>query len=213
MFTFDKTCRVLVVGAHPDDEIMCGGLITRMVEQGCQIYHYYFAECRISTQDRGYDPELLIQECRQSRATLGIPDSHCGGFDFPVRHFPEYRQQILDALLSIRRAVAPTIVLTSGTDDIHQDHSTLTHEVIRAFKGSTILGYESPWNQLATQNDMLVKLNQSHLDNKIAAMSAYQTQSQSPYFQPDFITGLARVRGVQAGSQYAESYEVVRLVM
>lgn len=213
MFSFDKACRVLVVGAHPDDEIMCGGLITKMVEQGCQIFHYYFAECRISTQDRGYDPEMLIQECRQSRATLGIPESHCGGFDFPVRHFPEYRQEILDALLAIRRAVAPTIVLTSGTDDIHQDHSTLTHEVIRAFKGSTILGYESPWNQLATQNDMLVRLSQDHLDNKIAAMLAYQTQSQSPYFQPDFISGLARVRGVQAGTQYAENYEVIRIVI
>ena len=30
--------------------------------------------------------------------------------------------------------------------DVHQDHQTIYNESIRAFKFSSILGYEMPWN-------------------------------------------------------------------
>lgn len=212
MISFDPKCRALVLGAHPDDEVMSGGLIARLADLGCDIHHYFFSDCAVSTKDRGHDPEVLLKECEASRDILGISATGRGRFDFPVRHFPEHRQGILDALLQIRRSFSPTLILTSATDDVHQDHATVTQEAIRAFKNSTILGFESPWNQLVSKHDFLVTLEQSHMDRKLAAKDCYRTQAKGLYFQDDFITGLARVRGVQAGVHFAESYQIIRIV-
>lgn len=213
MIRLDPNGRVLVLGAHPDDEVMCGGLIARLADLGCTIHHHFFSDCSTSTIARGHHPDALIRECEESRDVLGIAPDGRGQFDFPVRRFPEFRQRILDALLAIRKSYQPTLVLTSATDDIHQDHSTVTQEAIRAFKHCTILGYESPWNQLTTKHDFMVSLDQSHLDRKLAAMACYRTQSAGHYFQEDFIVGLARVRGVQAAVRYAESYQIIRMVV
>jgi hypothetical protein len=65
---------------------------------------------------------------------------------------------------------------------------------------------------LQAHHDYMVRLEQSHLDRKIAALSCYETQAGSAYASGDFMTSLARVRGIQIGAQYAESYQVIRLV-
>lgn len=213
MLTFLNTAPVLVLGAHPDDETMCAGLIARLIENNCEVHHYYFSDCSISTQLRGFPPAQLIAECNESRDILGIDNDKRGAFDFPVRDFPAYRQQILEVLISLKRSINPGVVLTAAKDDIHQDHSTLTNEVIRAFKSTTILGYEMPWNQFQANHDCLVSLEQRHLDKKISAIAAYRTQADAAYATPQFMTSLAHVRGLQAGTEFAESYQIIRLVI
>lgn len=213
MITFGSGPKdVLVVGAHPDDEIMCGGLLARLSEAGSRIHHYYFSDCAISTQARGFPPEQLLNECEKSRDILGVAADCRGGFDISVRQFPAFRQTILDALIRLRKTIAPQLVLTAATDDIHQDHSTLTNEVIRAFKNVSILGYEMPWNQLQAHHDCLIKLDQAHLDRKIAALACYKTQAGSEYASAEFMIALARLRGIQIGVDYAESFQIIRLV-
>jgi len=58
-----------------------------------------------------------------------------------------------------------------------------------------------------------VKLEQRHIDSKVAALQEYKSQSHRDYMKVDFITSLARARGVQIGAQYAEAFEVLRWVM
>jgi N-acetylglucosamine malate deacetylase 1 len=214
MITFVQPgTRVLVLGAHPDDEAMCGGLLAKLADAGAALHHYWFSDCAISTRARGHDPAQLLAECERSRDILGIAADGRGGFDFPVREFPANRQRILDALIGLKRKIKPAIVLTAATADFHQDHSTLTVEAIRAFKESSILGYELPWNHLRSEQQLYVQLEQSHLDRKIAAIGAYQSQAGSNYTSAEFITSLARVRGVQAGCEYAESFEIIRMIL
>ncbi len=203
----------LVLGAHPDDEMGCAGLICRLRDAGVEVHHYYFSDCAISTIARGHPPELLLEECEASRRTLGLDPAHCGGFDFPVREFPRVRQELLDELLRLRQKINPQLVMTASRDDIHQDHSTLTIEAIRAFKYSTILGYELPWNCRVMRHDFLVRLTDSQLERKIAAIQCYQTQQGSIYTDPDAIRSLARVRGMQCGATYAECYELIRAIL
>jgi N-acetylglucosamine malate deacetylase 1 len=205
--------RVLVLGAHPDDEMCCAGLLSRLSNAGAEIHHYYFSKCSVSTQARGFSPESLLSECEASRDILAIPQSGRGAFDIPVREFPQHRQQILDALIGLRKSIAPDLVLTANTDDVHQDHATLTHEVIRAFKATSILGYEMPWNLLHQHQDCLVVLSEEDLERKIQVVSAYKSQAGSAYSDADFIQSLAKVRGVQAGYKYAESYQIIRLIV
>lgn len=200
----------LVLGAHPDDEMGCAGLICRLRDAGVEVHHYYFSDCAISTRDRGHPPEKLLNECAESRRILDISPEHSGGFDFPVREFPRLRQEILDALIGLRQKINPQLVLTACRDDIHQDHSTLTVEAIRAFKYATILGYELPWNCRVMRHDVLIRLDESHITRKIEAIQSYESQRGSIYTDPEVIRSLARVRGLQCGERYAECYELIR---
>lgn len=203
----------LVLGAHPDDEMGCAGLISRLVDEGADVHHYYFSECSISTTDRGFAPAQLLAECEQSRDILGIPAENRGSFDYPVRNFPEHRQAILDDLIDLRRNIAPTLVLTAARGDVHQDHSTLTQEAVRAFKNVTIFGFELPWNLLSMAHDVFVTLDASHIERKMLSIQQYQSQIASPYADPDFPKHLARTRGTQCGTTFAECYELVRAIL
>ena len=73
---------------------------------------------------------------------LGIKQSNLIIHDFPIRKLNFHRQEILEILVSLRNGCDYDLVLTPSSTDVHQDHQTVTNEVIRAFKGRTILGYD-----------------------------------------------------------------------
>ena len=97
--------------------------------------------------------------------------------------------------------------------DIHQDHSTIAKEGLRAFKTKTILGYELIWNNLSFNTTAFVKLEKHHIQAKADALKEYKSQGIRDYMSEDFIFSLAKTRGVQIGYQYAEVFEVIRLVI
>jgi hypothetical protein len=51
------------------------------------------------------------------------------------------------------------------------------------------------------------------LQKKIAALKAYRTQEGKDYMKAEFIRSLAVVRGTQVGSELAEAFEVIRLML
>jgi hypothetical protein len=58
-----------------------------------------------------------------------------------------------------------------------------------------------------------MKLEKKHIEKKINALSCYESQGKRDYMSSDFILSLARTRGVQIGTAYAEAFEVVRLII
>ena len=98
-------------------------------------------------------------------------------------------------------------------NDIHQDHSTIAQEGLRAFKNTTILGYELIWNNLTFATTSFVKLEKKYIQAKCDALKEYKSQDGRDYMNEEFIFALARTRGVQIGCKYAESFEVIRWVM
>ena len=212
MPAFALTGPVLILAPHPDDEIGCAGTVARLIEEGLEVHHYFFSDCAESTQALGHEPQALLSECDASRSVLGISRENWGRFDFRARYFPEQRQDILECLIRLRNTLKPGLVLTPNKSDIHQDHATVTAEAVRAFKHTSVLGYELPWNMLESSHDCLVKLQQSHLDKKFASLACYKTQSSRHYANHQFFESLARIRGVQANSTYAECFEVIRVI-
>lgn len=189
---------ILVLAPHTDDETLgCGGTIAKYAERGADVYVYAFS---CGTSNHGE----FMGACKVLGAT-GHPYSH-----FKTRVFPESRQQILDCILEIKNQISPTVVFVPATSDAHQDHQVITEEAKRAFKHSTIYGYECPWNSYNFSNTCYNVLSPDHITSKVAAMLEYSSQVTRPYFQNDNIISLARVRGMQAGSEFAECFEVIR---
>lgn len=207
----DSNSPVLVLCAHPDDEIGCGALVSMLTERQQPVHYCYFSNCAESTQALGFSPDLLIDECYESCGELGIQRDRIQGFDFPVRHFPQHRQDILETLVRLRKTINPQLVLVASRDDIHQDHATLTSEAVRAFKHCSIIGYEFPWNHMHSHLDMLVRVEKRHVEKKIRAWGRYKTQAARAYHGEQVLESLARVRGVQASTEFAESYETIRI--
>ena len=107
----------------------------------------------------------------------------------------------------------PDLVLMPCLHDIHQDHSTVAAEGLRAFKDRTVLGYELIWNNLSFNTDCFVRLEERHIEKKAEALSEYASQSGKTYMSNEFVFSLARTRGVQIGAEFAECFEVVRWVI
>src|SRR5690606_30885039 len=92
--------------------------------------------------------DILRKEVRAATNKLGIESSDCIVLQYEVRRFPENRQAILDDMIRLNKEYHPDIVLLPSIHDTHQDHAVIANEGFRAFKRTTMLGYEVPWNNL-----------------------------------------------------------------
>lgn len=205
------TKRILIISPHTDDgELGCGGTIARFVEEGYDVNYVALSCCEQSVPEE-YPKDILRTEVKAATKILGIDDPIL--LEYEVRKFPQYRQQILDTLIELRNEIKPVTVFTPSSFDTHQDHKTTREETLRAFKQSTILGYEQPWNNITFNALAFVSLNEEYLQMKIDALGCYETQNERSYFNCDFIRGLALTRGTQIEEQYAEAFEVIKWVL
>ncbi len=202
----------LILGAHTDDEFGCAGTIVRMVESGIEVHCVAFSRCEESIPP-GLPRDVLETEWQRATARLGIPAENLQLFPFRVRHFPQFRQDILEQLVLLRKQIQPDVIFLPASVDIHQDHCTISKEGIRAFKHSTVLGYELPMNTITFQHACFIRLDERHLRAKIESLMCYESQAFRNYRNAEFIRGLARVRGVQINSEYAEAFEVLRWIL
>ena len=116
-------------------------------------------------------------------------------------------------MIRVRSKFDPAIVFIPSSTDIHQDHQIIHIEGVRAYKNRTVLGYELPWNHILSQQNLFIELRDYDLARKVKLLNEYKSQIQlgRPYFEPDFMMNLAKLRGSQAGVDAAESFEVIRM--
>ena len=204
---------VLVLAPHTDDaELGCGGTIARLLREGGEVFVAAFSTAEGSLPP-GAVPTRLRDEFLSSMQILGIPPDKTFVFGYPVRRLSYYRQELLEELVKLRNLVNPNMVFLPSASDLHQDHQVLNAEGLRCFKDMTVWGYELPWNNIGFPAQAFITLEPCDLQAKWEALQAYKSQFElgRPYFSREFIEGLARVRGVQVKSPYAEAFEVMRL--
>lgn len=203
--------RILVLAPHTDDgELGCGASLACFIDRGSEVYYVAFSLCESSLPE-GLPADTLKKECIAATGALGVPANNVIFHNFPVRHFPEHRQSILEILVKLNRELKPDLVFIPAEDDIHQDHQVIHREGRRAFKQTGLLGYELPWNQSVIRSNFFIAVSEEHLRRKAAALSLYQSQAARTYMQAGFTEALALVRGVQGGKAAAEAFEVYRL--
>ncbi len=205
--------RILILAPHTDDgELGCGGSIAKFCSEQREVYYAAFCLCSASLPE-GLASDTLGRECRKATSILGIPESNLILFDYEVRELPASRQKILDELRNMHRNIRPDLVFLPAASDIHQDHQVIHDEGMRAFRDVTFAGYELPWNNYHFNTSFFVKLSDDEVNKKVEALHAYESQSERVYMQEDFTRSLAKVRGVQAGSRFAEAFELYRWIV
>lgn len=205
--------RVLVLAPHTDDgEFGCGGTIARLVEEGREVHYVAFSPA-VRSVPEGFSPDVLTHEVRAATQTLGIGPDQLRVFDYDVRTFPAKRQELLEDMVALARELEPDLVLAPTVQDVHQDHETVAREARRAFKRTTLLGYELPWNLYNFDQTLYVRLEARHVEAKVAALACYESQQHRNYSNPEYIRGLAATRGINVNAPLAEVFEVARWIV
>ena len=204
---------ILVLAPHTDDgELGLGGTISKLITEGKKVTSVAFSTAEESDPE-GFPKDIFKTEVRNATAKLGIKPENLIIYSYQVRKLNYARQEILEELIRIRRTKKFDLVFIPSLHDIHQDHTTIAQEGLRAFKNTTILGYELIWNNLSFDTQCFVRLSKENIDKKVAALKEYHSQGKRDYLSEEFIYSLAKARGVQVGSEYAEAFEVVRLFL
>tara|TARA_Y100001972_G_scaffold6746_1_gene7244 strand:- start:1032 stop:1670 length:639 start_codon:yes stop_codon:yes gene_type:complete len=207
--TFNK---ILVIGAHTDDgEIGAGATISRFCREGKEVHYVAFSICEESIP-KEFPNDITSKEIIKAGSKLGIPQKNIQTLRYKVRKFPENRQDILEDMVKLNNTLQPDLVLLHNSFDIHQDHKTIYEEGLRAFKKTSILGYELPWNNLDISNRCFIHIQKQDLKNKLDSILKYKSQSFRDYIDEEYIRSLAIIRGKQINFSLAESFEVIRLI-
>lgn len=224
-----KHNRILVIAAHPDDEVLgCGGAIARHREEGDAVTVLLLGEgiaSRAGVLGEGEAVEIarLKESTRAAHEVLGV--STVRSCAFPDNAFDSVPLlSIVKEIESAIQAVSPTIIYTHHHADVNVDHR-LTAEAVEAAirpmsESSVMRAYafeiasSSEWNFIrssAFRPNAFVALTEDQLDKKINAMRAYASEMR-PFPHPrsaEYLEALARVRGGQSGYTAAEAFSVI----
>jgi LmbE family N-acetylglucosaminyl deacetylase len=205
--------KILILAPHTDDgELGCGGTIAKFIEEGKEVFCVAFSSAKKSISN-GLPKDILIKEIKEATKALGLLRQNLILYEYDARDFLNYRQEILEELIKLNKNIKPDLVFLPSTFDTHQDHQVISQEGFRAFKKTSMLGYELPWNNLTFNTEGFVILEEKHVLKKVEALSCYNSQSEKFYMSKDFVKSLAKTRGVQVGAQYAEVFEVIRWII
>ncbi len=199
--------RVCFIGAHPDDiELGAGALIAHISGQTD-------VRC-ISLSDNQKNPTLVnvVDEMYASMAVLGVPGQNVTAGQFETRRFPHQRQEILEYLITLNQEFHPEIVFTHTKNDLHQDHATVTEECLRAFRGTTVLGFDVLRSSYGFFPNFLVEVSEDDVNKKVAALAEYKTYASKYYFDPQITRATLIRHGALAERPYAEGFDILRVI-
>ncbi|MCW0234947.1 MAG: PIG-L family deacetylase [Ferrovibrio sp.] len=226
--------RILVVAAHPDDEVLgCGGMIAAARDKKRDVRVIFLAEgvmSRYSADQINSPAALEASRLRNANAfkaldILGVPADQVFVSERPCCRLDQASllalTQEIEAHLKDFRA---SVVYTHAQNDPNIDHQIAFKAVLPAVRP---LGPQSPkavysfevlssteWNPAHPfQANCFVDISSS-IDRKISALAAYGDEMRpAPHPRSeDMVRSLARFRGAQSGLNYAESFNLIRAI-
>jgi len=222
---------ILVVAAHPDDEILgVGATVARHVAEGDVAYAMILGEGQTSRgthrEDTGREPvEALHKNTLESAKIIGFHEVFFS--DFPDNRFDE--EDLLDIVKAVEekiRELKPQIVYTHYSGDLNVDHQYTARAVLTATRPigdycvEEIYAFEtlssSEWNfdhagQAGFGPNVFVDIT-DYYAQKEAAMKCYVSEL-CEFPHPRSLAGmdvLSKSRGMAAGMQRAEAFMLIR---
>ena len=224
----DKT--ILVVAAHPDDEILgCGGTIKRLVDEGYNAFTLILGEGITSRDEKRERAEKeaeiegLKKQVHEANRIIGVKDIYL--HDFPDNRFDTVALlDIVKVIEKVKNELHPDIVFTHHQNDLNIDHQITYKAVLtatRPMKGECVKELYSfevlsstEWNYpLGFSPDVFFDIS-DYLDCKQEAMSVYKSEVRE-FPHPRSLEGIkvnAKNWGMRVGCKYAEAFKCVRVL-
>jgi LmbE family N-acetylglucosaminyl deacetylase len=218
---------ILVIAAHPDDEVLgCGGVIARHAAQGDEVH--------VLVATRGipeiFAPEFIEEirrELKAAHAILKVAGTHF--LDFPAPKLDVVPgHELADGIKKTIYELQPETIYLPHGGDIHLDHRAVYMATLVAARPANgcpvkqLLCYETlsetEWAPTAVASAFIptVFIDISNfLDVKLQAMACYRTQLKEPPHSRSLetIEALATLRGATVGFLAAEAFALERQVI
>lgn len=224
--------RVLVVVAHPDDEVLgCGGTISLMAGQGHDVFVAILGEgitsrfAAVDDQARALLKELHHRS-REVSALLGVKELFL--FSLPDNRFDTVPLlELVKQVEKVIQEVQPEVIFTHHGGDLNIDHALTFRAVLTSTRPTkrcplkTLYTFEVPsstewaFGQFGgTFNPNFFVEVTSTLELKIKAMEHYESEAREfPHPRSaEALRALARYRGATAGLPAAEAFQLIRQI-
>ena len=227
--------RIMVIVAHPDDEVLgLGGTIHKLTQEyNCVVRAVILGEGITSRSDqrnaKKWELELKKHRKNIQSSIKAVGYKSVGIYDFPDNRFDDVN--VLDLVKVIekeKQEFNPSVIFTHHGGDTNIDHQLTFQAVITGCrpmeheKVKTIITFETPssteWqafnHPLYFRPNMHVGLKKKNVDAKIKAMESYEFEKRAfPHPRsPEALSILAQKRGVAVGEHYAEAFMIIRRI-
>jgi LmbE family N-acetylglucosaminyl deacetylase len=222
---------ILVVVAHPDDEVLgCGGAIVKHAQKGDKVIVAILAE-GVTSRKAQRDPTGdavaladLAETARQANKLLGVSQLELG--DFPDNRMDSLeRLDIIKMIENLVNKYNPEIIYTHFPGDLNVDHQITAKAIVTACRPvpgktvRTILFFEVPSNtewQFAVESarfepNWFIDISET-ITRKLDALQIYQSEMRDwPHARSlKAVEMLARWRGATIGVNAAEAFMLCR---
>jgi LmbE family N-acetylglucosaminyl deacetylase len=130
--------------------------------------------------------------------------------EFRDGFFPAQWAAIKERFEELKRAFAPSLVLTHCRDDLHQDHRTVAELTYNTFRDHLVWEYEiAKYDGDLGNPNLFSPLTEAQAQGKVAAILAhFPSQRAHRWFDAQTFTAMLRLRGIacNAPSGFAEGF-------
>ena len=222
--------RILIVAAHPDDEILgCGGTAARLIKEGHEVFTLILGE-GITSRDHSRQREKreaeiakLKKQIHDANNILGIKEVVV--YDFPDNRFDSVPMlDIVKKIEEVKRNVKPDIMFTHYGKDLNIDHQVtyqaamaatrpMADETVKEIYSFEVLSSTEWQFPLSFSPDFFYDITDT-IDMKVAAMAKYETELRE-FSHPRSLKGIrlnAETWGMKIGLNSAEAFKTIRVV-
>lgn len=192
---------IVALGAHPDDiEIGAGGLLMLLAGAcpGLRVHYVLLTGTDERQAEARQAAESFLPGARISFALHTEPDGRLPG------SWNRVKQHLHDAAACLQ----PDLVLCPSSNDAHQDHRLVGRLAPTVFRSARILSYEIPkWDGDLGRPNLYIPLSDEIARRKIALLDmCFPSQKCHDWWDEEVFLGLARLRGMECRSRYAEGF-------
>jgi N-acetylglucosamine malate deacetylase 1 len=222
---------ILVIAAHPDDEVLgCGASIAKWSEAGQEVHVVIMAE-GITSRDSAQNSESINKGLSSLEESAHKAADVLGVTSVKLLGFPDNRMDSLDRLDVVKaveveiKRLRPDTVVTHHCGDVNIDHRIIHEAVVTAcrpqpgesvrrlliFEVPSSTEWQPPGSNTAFEPNWFEDVSET-IDRKIEALKFYQSEMREwPHPRSlENVNHLARWRGASIGCHAAEAFILMR---
>jgi LmbE family N-acetylglucosaminyl deacetylase len=234
MSTIFNGKKIMIVAAHPDDELLgLGATMHKLIHEHSVQAHVVILGEGITSRSDKRDAEKWRSELATHRQNIKNAQRYIGYHSVSIYDLPDNRFDSVDLLDIIKivekekQQFCPDAIFTHHGGDLNIDHRLTFESVVTATRpvpdeqAKMLVTFETPsgteWQastypQLFIPN-MHVEVSENDVEAKLSGMKQYEFEVRG-YPHPRSIEALKiklQSRGLEIGCKYAEAFHIVRL--
>ncbi len=235
MYEYLKNKKIMIVVAHPDDELLgLGGTLNKLIKEYSVQTHLIILGEGITSRSDSRDVKLWEKELEIHHTNIKKAQMEIGYHTLSLYDFPDNRFDYVDLLDLVKviekekQQFNPSVIFTHHGGDLNIDHQKTFEAVMTSCRPmeseivKTIITFETPsgteWRASSDPKHFLPNLyfqiSNENLEAKIKGMESYEFESRSyPHPRsPEALRIYAQKNGINVGVSFAEAFCLIRQI-